>query len=509
MTPIAIRRLKWTLGITVGVVCVLATTFVWMARPAHLTSLVQSNLTERLRMDVAIAEVHVRFWPRPSILGRGLSVRIPDQPDLPPLITIDEFWMNIGPFSLLRKHVDTVYAHGLRISVPPGDARDKIPEPSDSGEPTEIIVNHFIADDGSLQFVPRDPGKKPLTFGIHNLHLRNVGFGLPMPFEATLTNPVPTGLVQAEGEFGPWLRDDVMRSPLSGHYVFTDADLASINGIGGTLQSTGIFNGTIRRIEATGDARVPDFSLELGGRPMPLVANFAAVVTGTDGTTVIDRAEAVLIETKITVTGAVINQAGPGNRDLEFNVEIADGRIEDILGLVIDSPEPIMSGIVDVTGRMTLPPGDTPVRQRLGVEGRFGLAQTRFTDSGVQKKMEDLSRRSQGKDDDDPLGRVMTNLRGQVKLTNGVARFSQLTFQVPGARVGLNGSYALASGALDFKGTLRMDASMSDAVGGFKSIFLKPFNGVFRKDGAGSVLPIKIQGTRNEPSFGVEFGKIF
>ena len=480
-----------------------------MARPAHITSLAQSNLAERLHMDVAIADVRVRFWPRPSIHGSGLSVRIPDQPDLPPLIVIDEFSMNIGPFSLLRKQVDTVYARGLRISVPPGDARDKIRGPNDSGEPSEIIVNNFITEDGSLQFVPRDPGKKPLTFGIHNLHVRNVGFGLPMPFEALLTNPIPTGLVRAEGEFGPWLRDDVAQSPLSGHYVFTDADLASINGIGGTLQSTGIFSGTLRRIEATGDARVPDFNLELGGRPVPLVANFSAVITGTDGTTVIDRAEAVLAKTKITVTGAVINQAGPGNRDLEFNVETADGRIEDILGLVIDSPEPIMTGNMDVTGRLTLPPGDTPVRQRLGVEGRFGLAQTRFTDHGVQEKMDDLSRRSQGIDEEDPLGRVMTNLRGQVRLANGVARFSRLTFQVPGARVGLSGSYVLESGALDFRGTLRMEASMSDAVGGFKSVFLKPFNGIFRQDGAGSVLPIRIEGTRNEPKFGVEFGKIF
>jgi hypothetical protein len=507
--PVVARWLKWTLGIAAGGICVLAAAFVWMARPAHITALAQSNLAERLRMDVEVGEVTVRFWPRPSVQGRDLAVRIPGQPGLPPLIAIEEFSMNIGPFSIMRKQVDTVFARGLRISVPPGDVRDEIPGPAASGEPTEIIIKHFITEDGSLQFIPRDPAKKPLTFAIHNLHVRNVGFGLRMPFEAVLTNPLPTGLVQAEGELGPWLRDDVVQSPLSGHYVFTDADLATINGIGGTLQSTGIFSGTIRRIEATGDARVPDFSLELGGRPMPLAANFAAVVTGTDGTTVIERADAVLGETKITVTGAVINQAGPGNRDLEFNVEIADGRIEDILALVIDAPQPIMTGTVDVTGRMTLPPGETPVRHRLSVEGRFGLAQTRFTDRGVQEKMNTLSRRGQGKDDDDPLGRVMTNLRGQVRLANGVARFSQLTFQVPGAHVGLNGSYGLESGTLNFRGSLRMQASISDAVGGFKSIFLKPFNGIFRKDGAGAVVPIKIEGTRDEPKFGVEFGRIF
>jgi hypothetical protein len=54
-----------------------------------------------------------------------------------------------------------------------------------------------------------------------------------------------------------------------------------------------------------------------------------------------------------------------------------------------------------------------------------------------------------------------------------------------------------------------MQARMSDVVGGFKSIFLKPFNPLFSKDGAGTVLPIKITGTRDAPKMGIEMGKIF
>ena len=60
-----------------------------------------------------------------------------------------------------------------------------------------------------------------------------------------------------------------------------------------------------------------------------------------------------------------------------------------------------------------------------------------------------------------------------------------LTFEVPGARIALNGSYALSNEALDFRGTLRMKATVSQAVGGFKSIFIKPFDALFRKDGIG------------------------
>jgi hypothetical protein len=502
------RWLKWTLGIAAGVLLALLAAFLWFARPAHVTSMVRDGLSGRLRMDVTLDEVNVDLLPRPVVRGRGLALRIPNQTDLPPFIAIDEFSMNIGLFSLMRKRVDTVYARGLHIAVPPGDRRDQLPKRESGGEPTEIIVSHFITEDASLQFIRRE-GKQPLTFDIHDLHVRDVGFGLAMPFEATITNPVPKGLVKTTGQFGPWLREDIVLSPLEGEYIFENADLSTINGIGGTLQSSGRFSGTIQRIAATGQAIVPDFSLELGGTPQALTADFDAVITGTNGTTVLERVDATLVNTRMKVEGAVLNLEGPGNRALEFGVKIDDGRIEDILALVIDTPEPVMTGDIVVDARMKLPPGDSPVSERIEVEGRFGLAETQFTDKEVQSKMESLSRRSQGKGQEDPIGKVMTNLRGQVRLAGGRARLTALTFQVPGARVALDGTYELASGALDFRGTLRMQASMSDAVGGFKSFFLKPFNPLFRKDGAGAVVPIKIEGTRQAPKFGVEFGKIF
>jgi hypothetical protein len=501
--------LKWAIGIAAGVCLALAAAFLWLARPSQIARMVETDLSERLKMEVTVDQVGVQLLPRPRVGVNSLSIRVPDQPDLPPFVAIDELSMNIGLFSLMRKQVDTVRAHGLRIAVPPGDIRDALPKASGDGEPTEIIIRHFITEDASLEFVRREPEKEPLTFAIHQLHVRNIGFGLAMPFEATLTNPVPTGLVRAQGEFGPWLKDNGVLSPLQGDYTFEDADLATINGIGGMLSSKGQFSGTIQRIAVSGDALVPDFSLDLGGRPVPLTAEFNAVVTGTDGTTVLDRVDAVLLETPMAVTGAITNLPGPRNRDVDLDVQITDGRIEDILALVIDSDAPVMTGDLHLDAHIKLPPGETPTGRRIVVDGRFGLAETEFTSQQVQSKMEAFSRRSQGKSEEDPLGRVMTNLSGQVRVANGVARLRGLRFQVPGARVSLDGTYALASGALDFRGQLRMQATVSEAVGGFKSIFLKPFNPLFRKDGAGAVLPIKIEGTREDPKFGLEVGKIF
>jgi hypothetical protein len=54
-----------------------------------------------------------------------------------------------------------------------------------------------------------------------------------------------------------------------------------------------------------------------------------------------------------------------------------------------------------------------------------------------------------------------------------------------------------------------MDATVSKAMGGFKSIFLKPFDFIFRKDGAGAVIPIRITGTRKQPKMGMEVRRVF
>jgi hypothetical protein len=59
-----------------------------------------------------------------------------------------------------------------------------------------------------------------------------------------------------------------------------------------------------------------------------------------------------------------------------------------------------------------------------------------------------------------------------------------------------------ATAVLDLRGTPQMDASVSQVVGGFKSIFLKLVDPFFRKHGQ-TVLPIKIRGTIEAPDAGL------
>src|SRR5262249_14857706 len=93
-------------------------------------------------------------------------------------------------------------------------------------------------------------------------------------------------------------------------------------------------------------------------------------------------------------------------------------------------------------------------------------------------------------------------------LADGRLELSDLTFEVPGTKVRLTGQYALRAETLDFHGTLSMDAKLSETQSGLKSLLLKAVDPLFRKNGM-SQLPIKISGTRNNPSFGLDVRRIF
>jgi hypothetical protein len=54
-----------------------------------------------------------------------------------------------------------------------------------------------------------------------------------------------------------------------------------------------------------------------------------------------------------------------------------------------------------------------------------------------------------------------------------------------------------------------MDAKISQTVTGWKSMLLKIVDPIFRKPGGGSTVPIKIEGTRNDPKFGLDVGRVF
>jgi hypothetical protein len=154
--------------------------------------------------------------------------------------------------------------------------------------------------------------------------------------------------------------------------------------------------------------------------------------------------------------------------------------------------------------KFDLPPGEGDIIKRLRLNGRFGVEDAQFTDPKLSAKIETLSRKGEGKPSDMNAGSDVSQLRGSFGLQNADIAFRQLTFAVEGASVQLHGGYTLDHEALNFHGHLRLNAKLSQTMTGFKSLMLKPFDSFFRKKGV-TELPIKITGTRDKPSFGLDF----
>lgn len=507
-----VRVVRWVIVAVGGVLVALWIAVAAGSRTETLRRLVTDNLAERLDSEIELTAFSVDTFPSVTVRGEGLVIRHQGRRDVPPLVNIESFSVEGGLIGMLSRprRFANITLSGLEINIPPGGIdvkrKDDAPPAAERGE-SPFVIARLRADGAELRIIPRREGKEPRLFTIHRLDMQSLGIAEKMPFQAELTNPVPRGTIHTEGEFGPWQKHDPGLTALAGRYTFADADLSTIKGIGGILESTGEFGGQLQKIAVKGETRTPDFRVDISGQPVPLNTRFQAVVDGTDGDTYLNDVFATFLDTSLHATGAVTGTPGVKGRTVKLQIKIEEGRIEDLLRMAVKSERPLMIGDVALHTDFMLPPGDGGVVERLRLAGAFDV-DARFTDRNVQSKLTGMSRRASGEDAGKGAANIISGLNGRFRLQDGVIAFSDLRFAVPGATVNLRGTYGLRSEEINFDGTLRMQATLSEAAGGgIKSIFLKVVDPFFKKGNAGAVLPIKVRGTRSEPKFGLDVVK--
>jgi hypothetical protein len=509
------RRSRRTLLVALVLVGILAAVLLSRASRAtpHVRDQVVAALNERFESEVAIDVFQVSVFPRPEVNGSGLAVRLDGRTDVPPLIRIGTFGASAGVLGLSGTPVRlrSVELDRLEIHIPPGGIRGTGagPRPPRSGGgagqlPTRLTIDNIVSHAAVLEIASKDPGKLPRVFDIHDLHILGYGKQEGADFRATLTNPMPEGRVDTQGRFGPWQPREPRTTPLRGVYTFTNADMDTIKGLGGTLSSRGNYGGVLERIEVTGDTDIPDFSIDIAHQPVPLTTRFKAVVDGTNGNTQLEHVDARLFESHIHAKGAVVRTREVKGRHVALDITIHEARIEDLLKLVIKGQKPPLTGAVRVNTKLLLPEGDADVVRRLRLDGEFALDQARFTNFDVQKRIALLSRKGKGDDAGGDGASVVSQLRGRFALRDAALSFSNLTFAVPGARVQLTGAYHLESEALDFSGDLLLDANLSETTSGMKAVLATLAQPFFRRKGGGSKIPIRVGGTRAKPEFGLD-----
>ncbi len=549
------RWLKWALGFTAGFFVILIAAGLILARRAEplMRAQIVQALEDHFHAHVELDSFHVTLRNGLWADGRGLRVWQPietagkaesDDEEPPaigePLIRIQEFHFHTPLKYDAGKpiHIALVQLRGLIVDVPPRHKSKMVAPPRKRAKnlneiqpeinnatqlppasPRDIgfVVDRLDCRDAHLTLETDKPGKVPMVFDIARLQLINIQRDNPVGYIAELTNPRPTGVIHTHGNIGPWNVPVPSDTPVDGSYHFQDADLNDFKGIGGILTSDGHFQGTLSNIVVDGQTSTPDFELDAFGTKMPLYTRFHALVDGTTGDTQLDSVDALLDHTHFSVRGQVIRnivQESGGLLDakghnIQITMSVVRGRAEDFMRLVAKTGTPFFTGIMNMQGKLNIPYGDQPVQDRMKLNGTFSLNDVHFTSDRVQARITELSLRGQGHPKEvrtADTDAVHSDMKGEFQMANGIISLSRLQYTVPGADVNLKGTYGVDDGAVAFHGTARMVATVSQMVGGWKGFLLKPVDRFFKKNGAGTQVPVHISGTRDNPDFGIGMG---
>ena len=499
------RAAKWA-GIAAAVVVVLLACL-WISDGA-ISRIARERALSGLRgafaSEVELKSLDIGFFPRFHLNGEGLTLRYHGRRDLPPLISIRRFSATGNLPALLVGHVGKVVLDGLEIQVPPKSENGLHEKTSTSQRIAGFVIDEIIADGTVLKTLPKDPAKEPLVWEIRRLTLHGAGPSSPMSFRATLVNAKPPGDIESAGKFGPWQTDDPGNTPVEGNYTFQNADLSVFRGLSGILSSEGSYNGVLERIEVEGKTDTLDFTVKVSGNPVDLKTQFHAVVDGTDGNTLLQPVTAQFGKSSVTARGDVIGITGIKGKTVSLDVTVEQGRLEDMLRLGVKGPYPEISGVVSFRTKLVVPPDDVDVAQKIKLDGGFNVSSAHFSKLDIQEKVNRLSHSGQGEPETPPAETVASDFAGKFVLDGGVMTFPSLSFRVPGVRIALEGQYQMMDTKMDFHGTAELEAKLSQATTGFKSFLLKAVDPFFKKKDAGAVIPIKIVGTRDKPSFGLD-----
>ena len=470
---------------------------------------VTSNLSKALDSQIELGAVHLRWIPL-QLHAHDLTVRHKGRTDIPPLLVVKSFIIDLKPTDLRSETIDRVWVDGLEVSIPPKDpdtGKRPLPEGSgdSGGESSGLIIRELIATNTKLTIVPANPNKIPKVWDVNSLDMTNLRAGEPATFKASVNNPIPEGKIEASGKFGPWQKQEPGTTAFSGEYTF-DADLGTIDGLAGRLGAIGTMNGTIEQIATKGQTKTPDFRLtELEGRSLPLQTAYEAVVDGTKGDVELKRVDVTLGKSQFIARGVVEGTKGVKGKRVVVNVKSSNASLGELLRFVSKGTAPA-DGTLVIDAALDLPQGKERVLERVSLEGSVRADRVKFTNDVVQDKIDDLSRKAQGRPTDQSIDEVASQMATKFVLRDGVFTYQGLSFDVQGASVKLDGTHSLRAKTVDLSGVVLLNATVSQTQTGFRSWLLKPFDPLFKKNGAGTRLVITVAGTQDQPKIALQLG---
>ncbi|MGE0813979.1 MAG: hypothetical protein AB7O28_10850 [Vicinamibacterales bacterium] len=469
-------------------------------------------LSDRLSSDVRVADVAISFFPHVRVQAHGLTLRIPNRPDLPPFVTIGT-WSGSAELGRLGiRHFEDVRLSDVTVTVPPRRLADfragrpPAPHGRPHRRPPAFQVDRLTADRVVVVVMPRDSGKAPHVWDVRDLRMDPFSFDLASPFSATVDTPLPDDRAVVTGTAGPWPRDDFHDLPLSGEYVLRGR-LDGVRGLRGDLTVRGRALGTLDRLATAGTAtsRASGFASSESGA-LPLTVDYEALVDATNSDVRLTRVDAHAGRALITASGHVERARGARARHVRLHVTSPPAsEAADVLRLLVDGTRPPARGRLALDVSVDLAPVEADVLDRLRIAGTFDLRRARFLNARVQGVLDEMSARGRGRPDAVETA-VPADLRGRLALDGRTLRLSEVRLAVPGAAIDGAGVYSLGAQTLDFRGVTRLDARLSETQRGWRRWALKPFNFLLARRGAGTRVVIDVTGTRAAPVVDMDLG---
>jgi hypothetical protein len=454
------------------------------------------DLKEASDSTVTVRKAHRTYFPFPGCVLEGLVFH--HGPDKWNLITVEKLTIEGSYSGILTKRVPRIRAEGGHVIVPPLGSNVTF-----NTQHSNLVVEEIVADGAVIEFAAKDSSKKPLHFEVQHAVLNDVQWGKAIDFDLKFHNPEPPGEIATRGKFGAWTTGRPGETPISGEYTFEQADLGVYGGVAGMLSSKGKYGGALKHIDISGATDVPDFEVSTGKHKVRLATQYSAYVDAIHGDTFLKQVDAHFGRTDLTVAGSIAAVKGRKSKTALLDLTSRRGRIEDILRLFVSEPRAPMSGPITLKAKVEIPPGDERFLEKIKLDGAFGIDDGTFSKAETQKNVNELSAGARG-DKMEDAETVLTDLKGQVVLTGGIARFSDLSFGIPGAKARMNGTFNLLNEKIDLHGFMKVDTKISKTTTGMKSFFLKVLDPIFKKKKKGEVVPVHISGTYEHPQFGLD-----
>ncbi len=458
---------------------------------------VLQDLREASDSQVKVRSFRETFFP-PGCVLEGV-VFFHKIGELKPLITIEKLTVEGSYAGLLAQRVSKIVADRMIVSVPAFGTGSAL-----RTSRSKITIGEIVANGAVLEFAYDDAKRAPLRFDVHEAELHSVGWSGPLTYHLKVHNPEPPGEVTTDGKFGVWVQEDPGETPISGKYTFEQADLGIYDGISGTLSSNGKFDGRLKHIDIAGTTDTPDFQVKSSSHKQKLTTQFSAYVDAIHGDTFLKQVEADFRKTHVSAAGSIAKSENGKGKTALIDLKSKNARIEDVLLLFIKANRSPMSGAVGLQARVEIPPGPEKFLEKVKLRGQFGIQGGEFTKPETQQGVDKLSAGARGEKNASDPETVLTDLLGKVDLDRGNALFRDLSFGVPGAKAKMRGTYNLLNEKIDLRGQMQVDTKISNTESGAKALFLKVMEPFFKKRKKGEIVPVRISGTYDHPSFGLD-----